>query len=45
MQFTLHVARRTPHDASRLVQAMSAWLVTPDVLRLGIVGVEELMGY
>ena len=27
MQFTLHATRRTPHDASRLVQAMSAWLV------------------
>ena len=27
MQFTLHATRRTPHGASRLVQAMSAWLV------------------
>ena len=27
MQFTLYVTRRTPHRASRLVQAMSAWLV------------------
>ena len=27
MQFTLHVTRRTPHGASRLVQAMSVWLV------------------
>ena len=27
MQFTLHATRRAPHDASRLVQAMSAWLV------------------
>ena len=27
MQFTLHAIRRTPHGASRLVQAMSAWLV------------------
>ena len=27
MQFTLHAARRTPHGASRLMQAMSAWLV------------------
>ena len=27
MQFTLHTTRRTPHDASRLVQALSAWLV------------------
>ena len=27
MQFTLHVTRRTPHGASCLVQAMSAWLV------------------
>ena len=27
MQFTLHGTRRTPHGASRLVQAMSAWLV------------------
>ena len=28
MQFTLYVTRRTPHGASRLVQAMPAWLVT-----------------
>ena len=27
MQFTLHATRRTPYGASRLVQAMSAWLV------------------
>ena len=27
MHFTLHATRRTPHGASRLVQAMSAWLV------------------
>ena len=27
MQFTLHATHRTPHGASRLVQAMSAWLV------------------
>ena len=27
MQFTLHGTRRTPHGVSRLVQAMSAWLV------------------
>ena len=27
MQLTLHATRRTPHGASRLVQAMSAWLV------------------
>ena len=27
MQFTLHATRRTPHNASRLVQEMSAWLV------------------
>ena len=27
MQFTLHATRRTPHDASHLVQAMPAWLV------------------
>ena len=27
MQFTFHATRRTPHGASRLVQAMSAWLV------------------
>ena len=26
MQFTLHATRRTPHGASHLVQAMSAWL-------------------
>ena len=29
MQFTLHAPRRTPHGASRLVQAISAWLVKP----------------
>ena len=27
MQFTLHATRRTPHGASRLVLAMSAWSV------------------
>ena len=27
MQFTLHATRRTPQGASRMVQAMSAWLV------------------
>ena len=27
MQFTLHATRRTPHGPSRLVQAMSAWLM------------------
>ena len=27
MQFTLHATRQTRHGASRLVQAMSAWLV------------------
>ena len=27
MQFTLHATRRTPRGVSRLVQAMSAWLV------------------
>ena len=27
MQFALHATRRTPHGASRLVEAMSAWLV------------------
>ena len=27
MRFTLHATRRTPHGASRLVQAMHAWLV------------------
>ena len=27
MQLTLHATRPTPHYASRLVQAMSAWLV------------------
>ena len=33
----IHATRRTPHGASRLVQAMSAWLVwKPDVLRPGI---------
>ena len=29
MQFTLRATRRTPHGASRLVQAMSVWLVKP----------------
>ena len=27
MQFTLHAIHRTPHGASRLVHAMSTWLV------------------
>ena len=27
MQLTLHATRPTPHDSSRLVQAMSAWSV------------------
>ena len=27
MKFTLHATHQTPHGASRLVQAMSAWLV------------------
>ena len=27
MQLTLHATRRTPHGASRLVLAMSAWSV------------------
>ena len=27
MQFTFHATRRTPHGASRLVQAISAWLM------------------
>ena len=27
MQFTFHAARQTPHGASRLVLAMSAWLM------------------
>ena len=27
MHLTLHAIRRTPHSASRLVQAMSAWSV------------------
>ena len=29
MQLTLHATRRTPHGASRLVQAMPAWSVKP----------------
>ena len=33
MQLTLHATRPTPHGASRLVLAMSAWSVKPDVLR------------
>ena len=38
-QLALHATRRTPHGASRLVQALFAWLVKkPDVLRPGIEG-------
>ena len=37
MQFTLHATCRTPHGASRLVQATSAWLVKTHVHRPGIV--------
>ena len=43
MQFTLHATRRTPHGASRLVQAMSAWWRNPDVLRPGIVEIRGSM--
>ena len=39
MELTLHATRRTPHGASRLVLAMSAWSVkTRHMLRPGIVG-------
>ena len=38
VQLTLHATRRTPYGASRLVHAVSAWSVKPDVLCLGIVG-------
>ena len=43
MQFALHATRRTPHGASRLVQAMSAWLVKPDVFGSGVVGLRGSM--
>ena len=43
MHFTPHATRRAPHGASRLVQAMSAWLTKPDVLRPGIVGLRGSM--
>ena len=39
MQLALHVTRRIPHRASRLVLAMGAWSVKTDVLLPGIVGV------
>ena len=42
MQFTLHANFRTPHGASRLVQAISTWLVkTRNVLRPDIAGMPE----
>ena len=41
MQLTLRATRRTPHGASRLVQAMSVWSMKPDMLRPGI---EEVRG-
>ena len=43
MQFTLRTTGRTPDGASRLVQAMSAWLVKPNVLRPGRVGMRGFM--
>ena len=36
MQLILHVTCRTPHGASRLVQAQSVWSVKTHVLRPGI---------
>ena len=41
IQVTLHATRRKPHGALRLVQAMSAWVVKPDVVCPGIVGMRE----
>ena len=43
MQLTLHATRRTPHDASRLVQALSAWSMKTRVLCPGIVGMRGSM--
>ena len=39
MQLTHHATRQTHNGASRLVQAMPAWSVKPDMLRRDIVGV------
>ena len=43
MQLTLHATRRTPHGSSRLLHAMSAWSLKPDVLRPGIEGMRGSM--
>ena len=44
MQFTLHATRRTPHGTSRLMQAISTWLVsTRNVPRPGTVGMRGSM--
>ena len=45
MQLTLHATRRTPHGASRLVQAMSAWLVKIRRAPSGIVGMRGFNSY
>ena len=43
MKLILCATLRTPQGASRLVHAISAWSVKPDVLRLGIVGMRGYM--
>ena len=43
MKFIVHATRRTPHGASRLVQAMPVSSIIADVLRPGIVGMKESM--
>ena len=43
MQFTLNATRRTPHGASRLMQAMSAWLVKTRRAPSGVVGIRGSM--
>ena len=45
MQLTLQPTRRTPHGASRLVQAMSAWLVKIRRAPSGIVGMRGFNSY
>ena len=41
MQLTRHATHPTPHGASRLVQAMSAWSVTTRRARPGIIEMRE----
>ena len=45
MQLTLHATRRTPHGASRLVQAMSVWSAKLDMLHPDVAGMQAFIPY